>query len=157
MNRQNICGVMIVTLIDFTDCVVNPYKAYGGANGAKLGIIYNGKQYMLKFQQHPKRSKTMKYTNSIISEHLGSAIFNFLGIPAQKTLLGVYKDKPVVACMDFEEDGFRLFDFASIKNTVIDSVHEGYGTDLDSILQAIEEQVIVSPIELKSFFGRCLL
>jgi hypothetical protein len=37
--------------IDFTSCEQNPYKVYGGANGSKLGILYKGEPYMLKFRQ----------------------------------------------------------------------------------------------------------
>lgn len=47
----------------------------------------------------------MSYTNSCISEHLGSYIFEIIGIPVQETILGTYnvngKEKVVVACKDF--------------------------------------------------------
>ncbi|MFR4086415.1 MAG: hypothetical protein ACLT1A_00435 [Dysosmobacter sp.] len=32
----------------------------------------------------------MSYTNSCISEHIASTIFNMVGIPAQETILGTY-------------------------------------------------------------------
>lgn len=80
-------------------------KAYAGANGGKIAIVYEGEQYMLKFPPHPKRNKEMSYTNSCISEHLGSYIFEIIGIPVQETILGTYnvngKEKVVVACKDF--------------------------------------------------------
>ncbi len=70
--------------------------------------------------------------------------------------MGIYehkgKTKTVVACKDLESDGYKLKDFASLKNTIIDSVRGGYGTDLSDILQTIEEQHFVSPLELKKFF-----
>ena len=40
----------------------------------------------------------------------------------------------VVACKDFTSSGIVLQDFASLKNTIIDSEHNGYGTDLSDIL-----------------------
>ena len=43
-------------------------------------------------------------------------------------------------------------DFASLKNTLIDSGHSGYGTELSEILEAIEEQSAVNPSELKRRF-----
>ena len=39
-----------------------------------------------------------------------------------------------------------------MKNTIIDSEHNGYGTELDDILSAIEEQTAVDPIMLKEWF-----
>ncbi|MBR5514252.1 MAG: hypothetical protein IKV85_09775 [Ruminococcus sp.] len=35
--------------IDFTTCQRVPGKAYNGANGKKIAVIYNNEQYMLKF------------------------------------------------------------------------------------------------------------
>ena len=59
------------------------------------------------------------------------SIFNLIGIQAHETMLGTYivkgKEKIVCACKDFTADGRQLFDFCSIKNTVIDSEHGGTG------------------------------
>lgn len=35
-------------MIDFTNAAVKN-KAYAGANGSKISVVYNGEQYMLKF------------------------------------------------------------------------------------------------------------
>lgn len=35
--------------MDFTNCERVIWKAYSGANGKKIAVKYNGKQYMLKF------------------------------------------------------------------------------------------------------------
>lgn len=144
-------------MIDFTPCEVNKFKAYGGANGNKIHIRYQGKGYMLKFPPVPGRSKTMSYTNSCISEYLACHIYESLGIKAQETLLGTYtdrrgKEKVVVACHDFTEDGKRLIEFAQLKNTCIDSEQNGYGTELSSIMTAIGEQTLIQQDELKVFF-----
>ncbi|MEG2732981.1 MAG: CtkA family protein, partial [Clostridium sp.] len=40
-------------MIDFTDCAVNKFKAYGGANGNKINVLYDGTSYMLKFPPAP--------------------------------------------------------------------------------------------------------
>lgn len=144
-------------MIDFTQCEVNKYRAYGGANGSKINIRYQGEGYMLKFPPAPTRSKTISYTNSCVSEYLACHIFELLGIKAQKTLLGTYTDqrgreKLVVACKDFTESGKRLMEFAQLKNACINSAQGGYGTDLLSILQAIEEQTLIPAEELKAHF-----
>lgn len=99
----------------------------------------------------------MSYTNGCISEYLACHIFESLGFKTQETLLGTYtdtkgKEKIVVACGDFTEGGKRLIEFAHLKNTCIDSEQNGYGTELSSILQAMEEQSLLPPDQLKEFF-----
>ncbi|WP_330548545.1 HipA domain-containing protein [Bacilliculturomica massiliensis] len=144
-------------MIDFTTCAVNKYKAYGGANGNKINISYENASYMLKFPPVPSKNKAMSYSNSCISEYLACHIFQLLGIPTQETILGTYtdkrgKEKIVVACRDFTTDGKKLMEFAHLKNTCIDSEQNGYGTELTSILKAIEEQTLISPQYLRTFF-----
>ena len=144
-------------MIDFTPCEVNKFKAYGGANGNKIHVRYQGKGYMLKFPPVPGCSKTMSYTNSCISEYLACHIYESLGIKVQETLLGTYtdrrgKEKVVVACRDFTDEGKRLIEFAQLKNTCIDSEQNGYGTELSSIMAAIDEQTLIQQDELKVFF-----
>ncbi len=143
-------------IIDFTNCDKNPYKIYGGANGSKIGIIYEGEKYMLKFPPEAKINKEISYSNSTVSEYIGCKVFEIMGIKVQETLLGIYhhkgKPKIVVACKDVEENGYRLKDFASLKNTIIDSVRGGYGTELEDILQTIDEQNLISPKKLNEFF-----
>lgn len=58
----------------------------------------------------------------------------------------------MVACGDFAENGKKLIEFAHLKNTCINSEQNGYGTELSSILQAIEEQTLLSPDQLRNFF-----
>ena len=142
-------------MVDFTN-LPRRKKTYTGANGSKIAVMYNGELYMLKFPVPPTRNKEMSYTNGCVSEYLGSHIFEIIGIKAQETLPGTFwkngKEKVVVACKDFTTDDTVLQDFASLKNTVIDSEHNGYGTELSDILTAIEEQQIIDPVELKKHF-----
>ena len=74
----------------------------------------------------------------------------------QETLLGTYerngKKKIVVACKDFTAGGLALQDFASLKNTMIDSIHNGYGTELEDILLTLEGQKAMEPEVLKAWF-----
>lgn len=144
-------------MINFTSCPVNKFKGYGGANGNKINIMYNGTSYMLKFPPMPTKSKVMSYTNSCISEYLACHIFESLGFTVQETLLGTYtdkrgKEKVVVACKDFTADGKKLMEFAHLKNTCVDSEQNGYGTEVSSIMKAIEEQSLIEPQKLKDFF-----
>ena len=142
-------------MIDFTNLPTRK-KAYGGANGNKLSVVYDGELYMLKLPIHALRNPNLSYTNSCTSEYLGCHIFNMLGVKAQDTLLGIYKyhDKvrTVVACKDFTSPGVVILDFASIKNQIIDSASNGYGTELTDILETIEKQTVVDSKELKEHF-----
>lgn len=142
-------------MIDFTDLPLRQ-KCYAGANGSKLSVLYNGEQYMLKFPPNPSKNKEMSYTNGCVSEYVGCHIFELVGMPVQKTLLGTYrkngKEKIVVACKDFTSSNVTLQDFASLKNTIIDSEHNGYGTELDDIQRTIEEQTAIDSVELKQWF-----
>ena len=144
-------------MIDFTQCKVIPGRAYNGANGSKIAVEYNGEAYMLKFPPSADRKPTdLSYTNSCISEHIASSIFNMLGIRAQETMLGTFivkgKEKIVCACKDFTAGGKRLFDFCSIKNTVLDSDSNGSGTELADIMDTIDKQQYVSPVVLREHF-----
>ena len=128
-------------LYDFTNAKIDKYKMYDGANGGKKGIIYNDKNYMLKFPSINKSHLAKAdYSNSCISEYISCKIYNSAGIEAQDTLLGTFGNKIVVACEDFEKDGFLFKNFASLKNTIVTSEKNGYGTELEDILKTIDEQ-----------------
>lgn len=142
-------------MIDFTNLPVRN-KTYAGANGSKISVLYNNELYMLKFPAIPAINKEMSYANGCISEYLGCHIFESIGIPVQKTMLGTYtkneKQKIVVACKDFTAGGLVLQDFASLKNTIIDSAHNGYGTELSDIVKTLEEQTAIDPKLLTDWF-----
>ncbi len=142
-------------MIDFTSAKVKN-KAYAGANGSKISVIYNNEQYMLKFPPLPTINKEMSYTNSCISEYIGCKIFDSVGIPVQETVIGTYtsngREKIVVACKDFTSPGITLQDFASLKNRIIDSERNGYGTELNDILSTIDEQTSMDSDVIKTRF-----
>lgn len=142
-------------MIDFTNCE-KKNKMYGGANGSKISIIYNGDRYMLKFSPPAPKNDNLKYSNSCITEYLGCHILQSLGIQTQDTLLGTYKvnnvEKIVVACKDFAINGWVIQDFASLKNQIVDTERNGRGTELDEMIQAIYEQNIVDAEVLNEFF-----
>lgn len=143
--------------IDFTNCRRIVDKAYNGANGKKIAVEYEGRQYMLKFPPSGQSKPTeLSYTNGCFSEHIACSIFNMLGVAAQETILGTFdvagKAKIVCACRDFTIDGKQLFDFCSIKNTILDSDSNGSGTELSDILETIEKQQFVESGRLLEHF-----
>ncbi len=140
-------------MIDFSNAYING-RTYNGANGSKIGITYHQQKYLLKFPPKPKANVELSYTNSCLSEDIACKILKTMGFNVQETILGNYHQKTVVACKDFVEKGFKLADFASLKNTIIDSENNGYGTELNEILYTINEQKIydIHPNELREFF-----
>ena len=142
-------------MIDFTS-LPRRNKSYAGANGSKIAVVYNDELYMLKFPGAARLNQEMSCANGCISEYLGSHVFALAGIAVQDTLLGTYrvkgKEKIVVACRDFTGNGLVLQDFTSMKNTVLDSDSNGTGTELQDILEAIEQQHMLDPAELTRHF-----
>ena len=85
-------------MIDFTNLPVRN-KTYAGANGSKISVLYNNELYMLKFPAIPAINKEMSYANGCISEYLGCHIFESIGIPVQKTMLGTYTKNEKQKCI----------------------------------------------------------
>lgn len=67
-----------MTAIDFTK-LQRKNKMYAGANGSKISVVYEGKQYMLKFPPHSVKNRDMSYSNSCFSEYLGCQIYECIG------------------------------------------------------------------------------
>ena len=150
-------------LIDFDKADKAKGVYYGGDAGAKDAIIYNGEAWMLKY---PKTTRDLEnpqisYTTSPLSEYLGSKIYETLAIPVHETMLGMRKNKVVVACKDFTrrlDDGSapfsgvrglwlekQLIPFHDIKNSFMSSNLESYSgsgseTLLDEVLATINGQ-----------------
>lgn len=124
-------------LIDFNECQENN-KAYGGMAGSKLGIIYQGEDWILKFPKPTKRMKEtgIPYTTSPLSEYIGSHVYQILGYPVHKTKLGCKDHKLVVACKDFTDSHIRLQEFREIKNY--------YNKELEEILEDIDDDTVDS-------------
>lgn len=144
-------------IINFTDKEIMPTYLYSGANGKKIGIVHNKEIYMLKFPSTAKNNE-ISYSNSTISEYISCKIFETLGFDTQQTILGIYRlstgeEKIVCACKDFTVNNETLKEFAELKNSIIEgSSQNGYGTDLDEVLNTIEEQKLIDITLLKDFF-----
>lgn len=138
-------------MIDFTNCEINKFKYYGGKNGGKICIKYNDEDYMLKFPGINEGIFEHGYSNNCISEHVACNIIKTLGLKVQETILGVYSlngtEKVVVACKDFTSDGTVLKQFAELKNSQIETSKNGYGTELEEVIETIEEQQIYDTID----------
>lgn len=95
-------------LINFNNFQQNQ-RMYGGTAGRKMGITYNGKDYLVKFPGNLKEQKmkniNLSYSNSPVCEYIGSRIYEIVGVPVHNTILGTRNNKVVVACEDFLQDG----------------------------------------------------
>jgi hypothetical protein len=129
-------------LIDFNECKRN-IRYYGGESGAKLGIIYNGENWLLKYPKTTRMLNRPKisYTTSPLSEYIASRIYECFEIPVHRTRLGFRDGKLVVACKDFLEKGATLIEFKNIKNAYNPETYEtgssGSGTILSEVLTVL--------------------
>ena len=135
---------------------VNKFRYYGGKNGGKICIIYNNEDYMLKFPALNEGVSEHAYSNSCISEYIACNIIKTLGLKVQETILGKYNsqgvEKVVVACKDFTSYGKVFKQFAELKNSQIETSKNGYGTELEEVIETIESQQVYDIKELKEFF-----
>lgn len=134
-------------MTNFTKTIENSlsYRAYGGVNSPKLGILLDDRAYMLKIE-----GKSI-HQNYILSEYIASKIYSMF-IPTQEVILGKIEynniDKLCVACKDFKKDNEYLYEFTTIKNCI------GYGTntELKEILTAIKKQNFYKTEDVKKRF-----
>lgn len=133
-------------LYDFNNCPVN-VRAYGGMSGSKVGIVFEGKNFLVKFPSNLRENQknvVLSYSNSPVCEYLGSQIYKSLGLPVHNTLLGYRGDKLVVACEDFLDTGELLLEFEKLKVTYEPGLFDndgnrtnGTGTKISECLEVI--------------------
>lgn len=117
-------------LTDFTN-MPQSNLLYGGNAGLKRGIIWNNKQWLIKFPQETASFENVdiSFTTSPLSEYVGSHIFEMLGYNVHRTELGIFNNEKinrrqlVVACQDFTDNGrLKLIDYETIKNNYSDEL-----------------------------------
>ena len=82
---------------------------YGGSE-KKEGIVIDGSFFMLKYQKNTAFGKR----NNHISEYLASHIIESCGYETHKTFLGYRNGEQVVACKDFNIDGYFFVHFNDV-------------------------------------------
>ena len=111
---------------------------------------------MLKFPSVNEGISEYGYSNSCISEYITCNIVKTLDMNVQDTILGIYNlngnKKIVVACKDFTSNGNVLKQFAELKNSQIESSKNGYGTELNEVIETIDKQLVYDVNKLKQFF-----
>lgn len=112
----------------------NRNGSYGGAAGDKDGIVINGEPWIAKY---PKSNEGMARSDKLsntsqtpLSEYIGSHIYEILGYPVHKTVLGIRKNFLVVACKDFCDEKTRLLEMRTLKNIHISEMNQQFNMDL---------------------------
>ena len=102
---------------------------YAGSEKKKTILMDDGNKYLLKFPD-PIREKgrDLSYINNAMSEHISCSIYNIIGIPAQKTILGEYIDergntKIACACQDVRENGEMMYEINKLELSSLDNTH----------------------------------
>ncbi len=144
---------------------------YGGNAGNKDGILYNGEYWLVKY---PKSTKGMQvgeisYTTAPLSEYIGSQIYGMLGYEVHETMLGIRRNKLVVACKDFCESEGSLREIRTVKNFAneelsemlemrISSTDSTNLIDIDEILLHLEYNEILKKVPgLRERFFDCIV
>lgn len=110
---------MTIKMHDFTENKAIPPSTYGGKTGAKLCVLHHDEMWFLKFPQTLSRQgAVLSYPTMPVSEFLGSQIYKSIGIDTHDTELGIYKDRPVVACKDFIPSGSKFYEFKGLFNAL---------------------------------------
>lgn len=140
-------------MINFTNCIeeLNSYKG----SEKKKTLIYNDKKYLVKFPDPiTERNKNISYINNAFSEYVGSNIFKLTDFATQNTILGKYiyngKEKIVCACEDFTDNDNVLYEFESL--ALSSNPDKKIGTELEDILEIIEESKMIDAIDTKEKF-----
>lgn len=133
---------------DFTNCKLSN-KFYGGSE-KKIGIVFGDSLFMLKFQ----KKTPFGLRNNIISEYLGSHIYQMLGFTCHDTFLGIYKGENVVACKDFMTNGYQFVPFNDVGESTIEEDKEEYQYTYDDIVELLQANKKLTNVEetVSSFF-----
>ncbi len=108
-------------IFDFSSCPFSDRNGtYGGNSGDKEGILIENEPWIIKYPKKGSRLTNVSdllYSTTPESEYIGSHVYEILGYPVHKTLLGIRNNHVVVACKDLCINDTRLIEFRQLKNT----------------------------------------
>ncbi|MCL1873785.1 MAG: HipA domain-containing protein [Clostridiales bacterium] len=116
----------------------------------KTTILYDNKLYMLKYPDPiriKKRKDGLSYKNNQYSEHIGSSIFRACGFEAQETVMGYFtdatgKEKIVVGCKDFTQDGGTLYELSKLAKQITKS-DKKLGATIENVALIINSSQLI--------------
>lgn len=128
-------------MIDFSRYEKN--NIYYGGTERKIGISIDGFNYMLKFQKDTRFGKRYNH----LSEYVGSHIFNMLEIDVHDTYLGVYDGENVVACKDFNVEGYEFVPFNDVGESSLEQDKEIYQYTYEDIMQMLSDNKKLTSVD----------
>lgn len=115
-------------LYDFDGYPLSDRNAtYEGLSGQKDGILIDNEYWIIKYPKKASKLKditNMSYTTSPLSEYIGSHVYEILGYPVHRTLLGIRNRHIVVACKDFCSENQNLVEFKKLKNVFDETLND---------------------------------
>lgn len=129
-------------MIDFSDYEPGN-RFYSGSERKESVVSPEGDFFMLKFPKLVHGAKTYSH----ISEYIGSKIFQLAGLDAQEVHLGMFKGEQVVACKDFNVDGFAFVPFNGVGESSLEDDKESYSYEYDDIMRMLHENVKLTNLE----------
>lgn len=149
-------------IVDFSNCLLsNRNLQYAGRAGEKRGIIYDGENWFLKFPKNTlgmRKTGTLSYVTSPLSEYIGSHIYQILGYDVHETILGICFDgkryKVVCACKDFikDEKNELLIPYTALRNDTNEAVMNRNddnvvsASNLEEIIFQLDNNTVLSKI-----------
>lgn len=155
----------MIDLIDFNQAERLPIYAYGGNAGLKYAVLFKDRKWLLKFPEHTRSFESVlrnpdasipSYTNSPLSEYIGSRIYESLGIDVHRTLLGIRDGKVVCACLDFLRNDDSVLEFQEYRQTKssidgeyfqLDNGSHSNGEYLSDVFNVIEHSESIAKIK----------
>jgi hypothetical protein len=116
-------------------------KFYSGSE-EKIGISIGSTDYILKFQ---KPSET-GLLNNIICEYIGCHVFQMLGMNVQRTFLGTYEGRNVVALEDFITAGQQFVPFNEVGDSSLEHDRETYQYSYADVMRMLQENTKLTKI-----------
>ena len=98
---------------------------------------------MLKF----RKQTAFCLRNNHICGYLGSHIFELLGFEAQRTFLGTYEGREVVACQGFLHEGEQFVPFNDVGESTLDRDKETYQYEYADIMQMLRDNSKLTEVE----------
>ena len=114
--------------MDYSDYPLSS-RYYSGSE-RKIGIVIDEEEWILKFQYKDE----LKYRFNHVSEHIGSKVFNSIGIPAQITELGTYKGEEVVACRNFIPEGCMFVPFNDVGESTLERDKDAFQYSYEDVM-----------------------
>ena len=102
-------------LVNF-DHMQSACRVYGGDGGPKRDVLWNHEPWLIKRpgKERDQDGRPRPQATNVVSEWLGSRVFDAAGVEAQEAVLGLLGGRLVVALRDFRPNGNPFFDFRQI-------------------------------------------